>query len=191
MKWSLYLLLMLSGLLASGCRQSSRGSLPAGWAVMGSSPRDYAVSVIPGAHGHIVSIKDAHFFTDGFGAAARTTPAGPYRHRRLQLSAVMTTQSVASWATMWMRVDGRKKALAFDNMNNRRLSGTTGERTYSITLDVPADAESIVYGVMLNGRGSATMKQIVLREVGREVPSTDLLPDLQQRSKPCNCKADL
>ena len=50
-----------------------------------------------------------------------------YRGKKVALSAYVKSEDVTGWSGLWMRVDGQDdKVLAFDNMQNRRITGTTG-----------------------------------------------------------------
>ena len=61
---------------------------------------------------------------------------------------VKSDEEVKGWAGLWMRVDGKEKTgIAFDNMANRSIKGTTDWKTYEVVLDVPDDAEEIFFEV--------------------------------------------
>jgi hypothetical protein len=70
---------------------------------------------------------------------------------------------------LWMRVDGpksSKRPLAFDNMRDRAVRGTTGWKRYSVELPVPANAKNICLGVLLAGEGTLWADGLTL-EVAR------------------------
>jgi hypothetical protein len=52
-------------------------------------------------------------------------------------------------------VDGPSQILAFDNMHERGVTGTTDWKEYSIELPVAANAENINFGALFPGSGSA------------------------------------
>jgi hypothetical protein len=184
-------LLLLAVMLSTACNSPSQLPLPGGWHVAGASPKDYRVSVVLDRDGEHVSIANGRFFTHGFGTATYITPAVPYRGKRIQLSAALSTVDVKKTAGMWMRVDGKNHVLlAFDNMLHRSLHGSTPPKLTQVTLDVPPQAELIAYGLMLNGRGTAQARQLRLREVGGDVPSTDVRAVMNQPAKGCGCKLD-
>lgn len=62
--------------------------------------------------------------------------------------------------------DEHGKALAFDDMRDRAVKGTTGFEWYSVVLDVPADAHRISMGVMLNGEGAVLIRELSFGAVG-------------------------
>ena len=55
---------------------------------------------------------------DGFGTLMQSFKADAYRGKRIRLSAWMKTENAAS-AQMWLRLDGTKSVLGFDNMDSR------------------------------------------------------------------------
>ena len=125
---------------------------------------------------------------------------GIYRGKRLQLTGYVNTEDVNSWAGMWLRVDGKvigkavtttvkrngdtrkvtssthdkelKKTLAFDNMSNRALTGTTGWTRCEIVLDVADSATNIAFGVLLNGTGQLWFDDLKFDIVNTDVPTT-------------------
>lgn len=74
-----------------------------------------------------------------------------------------------------MRVDRAGKPLAFDNMMNRAFRGTAEWRECSIVLDVPEEADTILFGMGLSGPGTLWMDDVSFQEVGSDVPVTDLM----------------
>ncbi len=108
--------------------------------------------------------------------------ADKYRNTRVRFSATVDAADVTGWAGVWLRVDGPdKKTLGFDNMQNRAIQGTQRCQRASVVLDVPAYAESIALGLVLNGGGRAELSNLLLETVDSMVPTTNLAPppDLQ------------
>ena len=67
----------------------------------------------------------------------------------------MRSSDVENYAGFFLRIDGEPTggALAFDNMEDRPIKGTTGWTRYEITLSVSDNAREIVLGAILNGPG--------------------------------------
>ncbi len=87
-----------------------------------------------------------------FGGLIQIARAAPWRGQRVLMRAwIKTTQADA--VGMWLRIDAVDTALAMDNMGNRTIKGTTGWSQYEIVLDVPQQAEYLIYGVLLIGGG--------------------------------------
>ena len=96
--------------------------------------------------------------------------------KRVRLSGYLKTENVTDWASFFFAVDGpvENKSVAFDNMNNRPVKGTTGWRKYEIVLDVPAKSSGISYGAILAGGGQIWFDDVSFEIVENTVPLTDL-----------------
>ncbi len=85
----------------------------------------------------------------------------------------LRTKDVDGWAGAWMRVDGENKSsLAFDNMQDRPLKGTTDWARYDVVLDVADNAAAVAFGALLGGRGQLWMADARFEPVGKDVPAT-------------------
>jgi hypothetical protein len=152
------------------------GAAPPGWAVAGSAPADYdfAVDTSTAASGKTSASITAKpgAKKDGFGALMQTVAADDYRGARWRLSGYLRVEA-ADRALMWMRVDGSGgKILAFDNMDSRPVSGTTGWKQYNIVLDVPPESVDIAFGFLLVGSGKLWGDGFRLENVDATVPVT-------------------
>lgn len=91
-----------------------------------------------------------------FGVATATFPVGAAAGKRVRFSGFIKTEDVTDgFAGLWCRVDGASGVLAFDNMQNRGIKGTTDWREYSIELPVAANATNINFGALFPGKGTA------------------------------------
>ena len=59
------------------------------------------------------------------------------------------------FAGLWWRADGKTPAIAFDNMQSRKIAGDTDWKEYDITLEIPEETVGIVFGALLAGSGKA------------------------------------
>ena len=142
----------------------------------GDRPSDYAVvrtgELINGKHVmRLGSIVDK---ADGFGTVMQAISATHYRGQRIWLSVSLRGSHIEGWAGLWLRVDGRIRGHAFDNMQNRALTGTTKWTDASVVLDVDDDANTIAFGVLLRGTGSVDVYGIRFETVTADVPTTDV-----------------
>lgn len=175
-------------------RISPSGTTPQGWQVAGSEPDDYEIGTDTSVarsgsrSGYISSRPDAR----GFGTLMQTFKANNYRGMRLCLSAFIRTADVERWAGLWMRVDGPDDTtLAFDNMSDRPISGTTEWRRYRIVLDVPEPSETISFGILLLGEGSAWIDDVAIDIVGTDIPTTvTVKPVAELPPRPINLDFD-
>jgi hypothetical protein len=102
--------------------------------------------------------------------------ADTFKGDRVKLTASLRTED-ADAASIWMRVDGSPgHVLRFDNMMHRKadgaLHGTHGWTERSVVLDLPEDAVSLHYGVLLQGYGRVWARSFKIASVGQEVPVT-------------------
>jgi hypothetical protein len=75
-----------------------------------------------------------------------------------------------------MRVDGEgRRPVAFDNMQDRPLTGTWRCSEVSVVLDVPKDGVTLAVGVVLEGGGRVELSAVRFAPVPVSVRSTDLL----------------
>jgi len=108
--------------------------------------------------------------------------AESFRGKRLKFTGYVKTRDVAGTANLWFRVDGENgQLLAFDNMSDRPIKGTTDWKEYSVVLDVPETATALAYGIFISGAGMAWLNDVQMIEVGSGVKSTATkLPDAPQ-----------
>jgi hypothetical protein len=87
----------------------------------------------------------------------------------LELRGFLRTEDVSDFAGLWMREDGESPALAFDNMQNRQLNGTTGWSEYSIRLPVRSEARKLFFGALLSGTGKTWVDDLQLLVDGKPI----------------------
>jgi len=76
------------------------------------------------------------------------------------------------WAGLRMRVDKESKQLAFDNMHERPIKGTTDWKNYDVVLDVPQEATGTFFGALLSGSGTIWLNGAKFEIVAPNVPTT-------------------
>lgn len=113
---------------------------------------------------------------EAYGVLMQTVAAEAFRGQRLALTARLRTEE-AGLGSLWMRVDRAPGlVLRFDNLMERPdtapLRGTTGWTERRIVLDVPQEAGSLHFGVLLRGQGTVRVRDLQLLPVGAEVPPT-------------------
>ncbi len=121
---------------------------------------------------------------DGFGTLMQAFSAEHFLEQRVRFSGALKSKGVEDRVGLWMRVDGPGGArpLAFDNMADRPIRGTTDWEHHEVVLDVLAHAQAIALGVLLVGEGDAWMSDFNVEIVGPEVQTTGAgeLPDRPQ-----------
>lgn len=120
-----------------------------------------------------------------------------YRGKKVKFSGFVKTKDVSDWSGIWMRVDDATQVLAFDNMEDRRITGTNNWKKYDVVLEVPQVSKKIKVGVMQAGKGTSWFNNCQFEPVDATVATTgkpivvkqpvnDALPaapDLELRSK--------
>lgn len=154
-----------------------------GWALTGSNPESYEVrctNLFTGCETPILRTKSSADEPYGMASITHTESAQPWRGRRVELRAEVRVGRVGGWAGLWMSVDGKdNRVLAFDNMQNRPLRGTSSFEWVSVVLDVPPEAERVSFGILLHGPGAIFIREVVFQEVSRSTNSTDLIEPLR------------
>jgi hypothetical protein len=155
---------------------TSMAAAPKGWIVAGSAPADYEfgtdVGKSPdGTKSAFIKAKPGTK-DSGFGTLMQMFSADEYRGGRWKLSARMRTED-ASKAQLWMRVDGpERKMNAFDNMDDRPVTGDSEWRRYEIVLDVAPDSVAVAFGFFLFGGGQVWADDFKLERVTTAVAVT-------------------
>jgi len=169
-------------------------ALPAGWHVAAhTNEANYRLGIDPATPGAALleSRPDRAAAIDrAAGESAvlmQSILADPWRNGRLRLTAELKTEA-AELATIWMRVDPAEgRPLHFDNLMQRpgeTLSGTSGWVERQIVLEVPANAATIHYGVLLRGTGRTWARRFALDAVGADIAVTE--PGPRYLSRPTN-----
>lgn len=157
-----------------------------GWVLTGTRPDAYEIRCDEVFTDCAVPILRTRAFKSepfGMGSLTHSEGAETWRGRRVEVRAELRGGAVDGWAGLWMRVDGPEgRVLAFDNMQNRALRGTSSFKWYSVVLDVPLDAQKVTFGVLLHGPGAVFIRELVFEEVDVNVSSTDLVGPLRAQS---------
>lgn len=138
---------------------------PVGWAVPTQSGYQVVADSVTrhsGRYALRVQSEGTVRATGTFGVATWQLPA-TFRGKRLTLKGFMKTSQVQEgFASMWLRVDGREGTLAFDNMENRPVHGTTDWMEYRLTLPLADEARVIYFGLILPAVGTAWLDDLTL-----------------------------
>lgn len=155
--------------------ESGAIQLSADWWLAGSAPEHYAGSATVDASGAASGELDSTTPPGGeFGTVMTCVDATSLRGQRLALAATVGTAGVGAWAGLWMRVDGANGSVtAFDNMEDRAITGTTADAQYQVVLDVDAAAADVCYGLLLVDAGKSHFSALTTRTVDHSVPTTD------------------
>ena len=147
----------------------------AGWFPAGRYPEDYEFGGNPRvAHG---SPGGGYLRSKGglepraAGLLASMSEPRAFLGKRVRLSAYVRAES-AAWAGLMMSVQGPNGSLGHDDMHDRPIIGTTDWKRYDLVLDVPAEAQALMYGMTLAGKGQVWFDGVKVEVVGADVPVT-------------------
>lgn len=112
---------------------------------------------------------------DAWASLGQAVLADDYRGKRVRLTGWLRTVDVPA-SGLWARIDGDTHTLAFDNMSDRSVVGTTDWKMYSVVLDVPNDAKYIHLGALLIGRGQIWVDDLKFDVVANDVSTTMFSP---------------
>lgn len=96
-----------------------------------------------------------------------------YAGKSIRLSGYIKTENVTEgYAGLWMRIDPR---IAFDNMSNRGVTGTTDWKKYEVTLPLsPHKTERIFVGGLLVGKGKMWLDNLQVSIDGKDLDDKDI-----------------
>jgi len=93
--------------------------------------------------------------TPSFASLYQDFSSQNYKGKKVKFSGFVKTKDVSDWSGIWMRVDDSNQVLAFDNMEDRRITGTNDWKKYDVVLEVPKESKKIKVGVMQAGKGKS------------------------------------
>ncbi len=98
-----------------------------------------------------------------------------YEGERITLSGYIKTENVTDGhAGLWMRIDPQ---IAFDNMEQRGVTGTTDWKKYEITLEMdPENTQGVILGAVLWGKGKMWVDDLQISIDGENIEGITL-PD--------------
>lgn len=103
-----------------------------------------------------------------FSALTKSLPMD-FRGERVELRGFVRTEEVSGYVGLWMREDGEDPSLAFDNMAQRQVKGTTDWTEYTITLPVHPQGRKLFFGFLLSGTGKAWADDLQLLVDGKPI----------------------
>lgn len=163
------------------------GLVPDGWFKAGTAPQDYEVGTddaVRRSGAASAYVRSRVMGAKGFGTLMQTFAADEYRNRRIRLSGYLRAIGALGEAGLWMRIDDaeRRSPLGFGNTQQRLVPGPEWKRA-EIVLDVPAEAATINFGLLLSGDGQVWVDDLDLEEVSLDVPTTGRGPSLPPRPR--------
>jgi hypothetical protein len=103
-----------------------------------------------------------------FSALTQNLPIN-FAGERVELRGWIRTEDVTEFAGLWLREDGVNGTLAFDNMQSRRLRGTTEWSEYAVSLPLDSAARDLYFGFLVGGTGKGWVDHLQLLVDGKPV----------------------
>jgi C-terminal processing protease CtpA/Prc len=135
-----------------GFGSAGSDGLPVGWAALPAGTVAIDDQVHLRGHRAIRATRTATS-PNGFSAVSTAT-ALDVTGSTIELRGSLKTQDVKGTAALWVREDGDAGMVAFDNMAQHPVAGTTEWTAYSTTIPVMAEATRLIWGVLLEGEGT-------------------------------------
>lgn len=127
-------------------------------------------------HGGKYSLKLYHAKKDGeFGSCSMIIPS-TYTGKQIVLTGFLKTENVKGYAGLWLRLDGEKSNLGFDNMSDRGITGTNDWKEFSIKLPFSEDVQKINAGALLVGEGAIWVDDLSLQIDEKDLSKVPLKP---------------
>lgn len=152
---------------------SLQSDIPKYWYLSGSLPGSYKAGIdntVFRKGNKSILIESLEKNIEGFATVMQTCNARDYLGTTVKMTGYIKSENVASWAGMWLRVDSADThvSLAFDNMQDRPVTGTSDWTKYEIVLDVPKESGTLNFGVLLSGTGKIWVDNFSFEIVGNK-----------------------
>lgn len=152
--------------------EAVENNTPNDWYTFGSEEYILALDSLQPRSGNYAATISLIEGISNFGAWAYDLPHN-YAGNEITLSGYIKTAEVTDgYAGLWMRID---TGIAFDNMNDRGVVGSTEWIKYEVTLKMnPDKTEKIVIGGLLVGKGKMWMDDLKVTIDGKEIHELEL-----------------
>ena len=137
--------------------------------VMSHDPAFYAATLDP-IYSEVLKMEQSK--PNSFAVATAELPVHAAAGKRLSLAGYIKSQDIAQgYAGLWVRADGTKGALAFGDMHDKGVTGTSAWKRYQVSIDVPSNATAVYFGAVQTGTGTAWVDSLQMEIDG--VPYID------------------
>jgi hypothetical protein len=170
--------------------RDSTGTMPKDWGARRSLKDGYRIEVATaaartGRQGLAISMDHAPGSGVAFGSTGVRIPAEPFRGRRIKFEGwgrfIPQSGLGGGKGQFWVRVDRPNGLMGgFDNMDDRPIATDTWTQGV-ITVDVAADADTVLIGGLMTGVGRFEMDDLVLTALGKFVESIEPAGPLSDR----------
>ena len=154
-----------------------------GWYLSNSNEFEWGIeegSVPNGAEA--AYLKSVGSSTGSSGYISKSAAPAIHMGKRVRLTAwVKTSLEQGANAQLWIRVDAdsKRKSGTTDNTVATKIEATSDWAQYSIVVKVPKSSRNIVFGLTLNGAGTAWLSDVSLETVEADISSTGLVAPIR------------
>ena len=136
------------------------------WNSFGNGDHEVTLSTDVVQHGKTAVLISSDTDADAFKAIGFDIPS-TFDGKKIKLTGYVKTENVTDHAGLWMRIDPE---IAFDNMANSPITGTTDWKKYEIELKLkPSQAKQIVVGGLLVGQGKMWIDNLEVTVDGKPI----------------------
>lgn len=99
-------------------------------------------------------------------------PRAPHFGKKIKLTGFIKTENVVGgYAGLWMRFDGKDSVIAFDNMKDRGIKGTTDWKEYNIEFEYDYNTVTKIFiGGIITGKGRVWFDDFHVYVDGKDLP---------------------
>ncbi|MGM1055918.1 MAG: erythromycin esterase family protein [Bacteroidota bacterium] len=156
------------------------GNKALGWGDFGNEDYIKGIDTIAARSGKNSAFIESKDEATTFGALSFDIPAD-FVGKKLKLTGYIKTEEVTEgFAGLWMRIDPK---VAFYNMADIGVKGTTEWQKYEIELDYEVRAEKIVIGGLLAGKGKMWIDDLEITIDGKKIETAEKKVDLTPEVK--------
>lgn len=146
------------------------------WVLSGNNPENYEQGIssdvkYQGKAGAYFKSSPAAT-SEQFAALTQRFKADDYRGKRVRISAMLKTEAVQTEADLWLRVQGLNLQVLTSIGLPSLITGTNDWKKYEVVLDVPENAQGLVFAVSLQGQGQVWIDAFQIEAVDKAVPTT-------------------
>lgn len=158
---------------------NSNSKMPGGW-LLGSEDRIYRIGTdslnkIEGNNSAYLAASKTK--TANWNTLFQIANAEKYRGKKIRISAYLRTDYLQDYASFWARVDKSNVWHNLDNMPHYTIYANSEWRKYNLVVDVPTNATTIAFGLILKAGGKVWIDDVTIENVGKANSATAYLDE--------------
>ncbi|MEL0644264.1 S41 family peptidase [Olleya sp. Ti.3.14] len=154
-----------------------------GWSSFGNKEYNIVYDTAISQNGVTSASIEGNGNTDEFRVLTYTIPAD-FGGKKIKLTGYLKTENIVNgWAGLWMRID---PDISIDNMESRKVQGTTDWKKYEVELETNNNATSISFGGLIVGTGKIWVDNFNITVDGKpldQAPEKELDKEFDKGSK--------